>query len=292
MNIMQLKYFVEVCIFGTVSGAADYLHIAQPSVSNAVKELEREFGVTLFRRHHRGMVLTREGEALLGMSKDILERVDRAEKIMKDMGSERKTLILGVPPMTGSLILPKIYGDFLGKNPDVSLTIVECGRREMLKKLDDGQIDMAFVSHDSQTGMEMGYCTVGQLEIVCAAAKGSVMSEMGQVSPKELEGIPLVMFEDGFFQTAEIKKWFAKEGVTPDILMQTAQLSTMLSIVSGNTAAGFMFKKLIAKNNDIVPVPMTPSVDVDISLVWKKGKYFFSGMRRFRDYITENNVLG
>ena len=61
MNLMQLKYFNAICTFGTVSGAAEYLHIAQPSLSNAIKELEGEFGVLLFSRRHRGMVLTPAG---------------------------------------------------------------------------------------------------------------------------------------------------------------------------------------------------------------------------------------
>jgi DNA-binding transcriptional LysR family regulator len=291
MNLMQLKYFIAVCTFGTVSGAADYLHIAQPSVSNAIKELENEFGVTLFTRHHRGMVLTAEGEHLLRMSKELLERAERTEKIMKDMGRERKTLILGVPPMTGSLILPNIYSKFLSENEDINLEIVECGRQEMIKRITEDRLDMAFVSHNQQTESGLASFHVSRLEIVCGTTKQNLLSEKKSLSPVELSSVPLVMFEDGFFQTAEIKKWFAKEGVNPDILMQTSQLSTMLSIISSNTAVGFMFKKLIEKNSDIVPISMAPKIFVDISLVWKKDKYLFSGMRRFKDFLSNENLF-
>ena len=123
MNISQLKYFTAVCEFGTVSAAAEYLHIAQPSLSLAIKELENEFGTVLFTRTHRGMQPTSEGRLLLGMSKDIIERVESAEKIMKDVGHNKKTLKLGVPPMIGSLILPVIYKDFVAKNKDISIEI-------------------------------------------------------------------------------------------------------------------------------------------------------------------------
>ena len=64
VNLVQLKYFQAVCSYRTVSNAAEYLHISQPSLSCAIKELESEFGVLLFRRHHRGMKLTSEGEVL------------------------------------------------------------------------------------------------------------------------------------------------------------------------------------------------------------------------------------
>lgn len=291
MNLMQLKYFNAVCTFGTVSGAADYLHIAQPSVSNAIKELENEFGVMLFRRHHRGMVLTDEGEHLLRMSKELLERAERTEKIMKDMGRERKTLILGVPPMTGSLILPNIYSKFLSENKDINLEIVECGRQEMIKRITEDRLDMAFISHNQQTESGLASLHVSRLEIVCGTTKQNSLSIKKSLSPVEFSSVPLVMFEDGFFQTAEIKKWFAKAEVKPNILMQTAQLSTMLSIISSNTAVGFMFKKLIEKNPDIVPISMSPKIFVDISLVWKKDKYLFSGMRRFKEFLSNENLF-
>ena len=84
MNFLQLKYFITVCEFGTVSAAADYLHIAQPSLSFAIKELEEEFGAKLFKRTHKGMILTDEGNLLLGMAKNIVEQTETTEKIMKD----------------------------------------------------------------------------------------------------------------------------------------------------------------------------------------------------------------
>jgi len=62
MNLNQLKYFSAVCTYQTISDAAAYLHISQPSLSSAIKELEKEFGVVLFRRHHRGMVLLRKAK--------------------------------------------------------------------------------------------------------------------------------------------------------------------------------------------------------------------------------------
>lgn len=64
MNFNQLKYFNTVAEQGSVSKAAELLHISQPSLSAAIKELEEEFGTTLFNRHYRGVALTREGNAM------------------------------------------------------------------------------------------------------------------------------------------------------------------------------------------------------------------------------------
>ena len=161
----------------------------------------------------------------------------------------------------------------------------------MIKSITENRLDMAFISHNQQIESGLASLHVSRLEIVCGTTKQNLLSVKKSLSPIELSMVPLVMFEDGFFQTAEIKKWFAKEGITPNILMQTAQLSTMLSIISSNTAVGFMFKKLIEKNSDIVPISMEPNVFVDISLVWKKDKYFFSGMRRFKEFLNNESLF-
>ena len=232
MNLMQLKYFNAVCNYGTVSGAADYLHIAQPSLSNSIKELENEFGVKLFKRQHRGMVLTDEGETFLKMCRDILDRADRAEKIMKDMGREKKTLKLGVPPMTGSLIMPMIYGEFLADNKDIDLETVECGWKEMNRMILEDQLDMAFISHSQSIDPSLSSLLIGRLEIVCGTTEENELSKYSAVTPSDLKNVPLVLFDDGFFQTSEMKKWFIKGDTVPDILMQVIKVSGFINILT------------------------------------------------------------
>ena len=94
INLLHMKYAIEVAKAGSLNKAAQSLMIATPNISRSIKELESEFGITLFKRHHRGMVLTSEGEHLRRMSKELLERAERTEKIMKDMGREKKYLYL------------------------------------------------------------------------------------------------------------------------------------------------------------------------------------------------------
>ena len=287
MNLTQLKYFKAVCIYKTVSAAAEYLHISQPSLSNAIKEMEKEFGVTLFSRCHRGMVMTTEGEILFKMCEDVLERAEEMEKVMNDLGTERKRLKVGIPPMIGSLYLPHIYSNFLGHNPEISLEITEGGSIELKKLLEEDYVDMIFLTHTKPFESDLSYSTVKRLEIVCAVAENSPVSEYTAVTPQSLENVPIVLFENSFFQTEEIKKWFEVENVKPNILLQTKQLSTMLSMISHNNAAGFMFRELIDTSNDIVPVSLTNPMFVDVSLVWKKDAYLSGSMKKFKEYIKK-----
>jgi len=68
MTVQQLRYFTAIADLNSITKASEVLHISQPSLSASVKELEAEFGVSLFERHYRGVTLTVEGNAFYKMS--------------------------------------------------------------------------------------------------------------------------------------------------------------------------------------------------------------------------------
>lgn len=289
MNLNQLKYFYTVCVYGSLSDASEYLYISQPSLSSAIKALENEFGVALFNRRHNGMELTAKGKVLFEMCGDILSRTEQLENIMKDLGNERNKLRLGVPPMIGSIILPYIYRDFCKLYPNITLEIVEDGRSGLLDKLSENYLDMIFLLHNNSLDAKFKLIKIACLEIVCCASKDNAISKHQSVTPNLLKNTPLVLFENSFFQTEEIKKWFACEKVNPNIILQTKQLSTMLSMISGNVAAGFTFRQLAEANKSFVAIQTEKPMYVDACLVWKKDSFQFSCMEKFRNYINDKN---
>lgn len=286
MNIIQLKYFNAVCVYQTVSAAAEYLHIAQPSLSNAIKELEKEFGVILFIRHRHGMKLTPEGEVLYKLSQELLNNADKVENIMNDLGKERKVLRLGVPPMIGFLLLPFIYREFPKKYPEIHLEITEGGREELLSGLREDFLDMVFLPHKGVPDRDLAVMRMARLEIVCCTAMENPIAEKNLISPYDLTNTPLVLYKSSFFQTEEVKKWFAIAGVEPKVLLQTEQLSTVQSLISHNIAAGFLFRPLVEGHREMKAIPTKDPMYAEVSLVWKKDAYLFSTMKKFRDYIS------
>ena len=287
MNLTQIRYFHAICRFQNLSDAAVYLFVSQPTLSCTVKELEREFGVALFHRHHHGMTLTPEGEIFLKSTGGLLKQVEQIETTMKDLGVARKTLRLGVPPMIGSMLLPRIYRGFSPLHPDIKLDITECGRNELCKKLEEGQLDMLFLPHNKPVEPPFASKEVTQLEIVCCTTAQSPLAGQHFVRPEDLANIPIVLFENSFFQTDEIKKWFAAQKITPQILLQTNQLSTMMSVISGGAAVGFAFRELLYTHPHLVPVPLQTPMRPRVSLVWNKNGFFFNAMKKFKDYIEK-----
>ncbi len=292
MNLQQMKYFKAIADFKSLTRAAEHLHISQPSLSIAVKELEAEFGVVLFRRYYRGILLTPQGEILFELCKDILTRVEQAEKAMKDLGEARAVLKVGVPPMIGTLILPKIYKDFLSAGQDFSLEISEGGTQDLLKKLTDDVLDMVFLTHNAPFDQRFSSLPVTQMEICCYTGKNHPLATQKYVTPALLDNIPIVLFENSFFQTESIKKWFANDGITPRIILQTSQFSTLSSMIDSNLAVGFMFSRLIGKEAGLISVPLQVPVSVGISLVWKKQAYPTRAMQAFHTFVKNSDLFG
>lgn len=286
MKLTHLEYFHAVCVYQTISAAAEYLHISQPSLSAAIREMEREYGVVLFKRLHRGMKLTAEGEALFAVSGSLLKQVQNVEQLLYDLGNRRKLLRLGVPPMIGSLLLPRIYGEFAQQHPEVRLEITEGGRKELLGSLMEDALDMVFLPHVLPFEDSLVWKELTQFEVVCAISKERALSKRKGLRMSDLAEIPLVLFKNSFFQTEEIKKRFAQEQVEPRIQLQTAQLSTVETMIESNAAAGFLFKPLIESNPDIAAVSLEPPLFVKVSLVWKKEAYVSEGMHTFRKFWT------
>ena len=281
MKLSHLEYFHAVCTYQTISAAAEYLHISQPSLSTAIKEMEQEYGVALFLRQHRGMKLTEEGQKLFAMSGTLLKQFRDVEQTLYALGNKRKLLRLGVPPMTGSLLLPRIYGEFARQQPDIRLEILEGGRKELLESLLQDGLDMVFLSHVQPFEKGLQAIPLMKLEVVCAVSRENALSRQASMKMTDLEGSPLVLFKNSFFQTEEIKKRFAMESVTPRILLQTAQLSTVETMIESDAAVGFLFKPLIGKSGGIASVSLEPPLYVSVSLVRKKDMHLSESMRAF-----------
>ncbi len=291
MNLNQLKYFHAICTLGSFSAAASYLYVSQPSLSAAIKELEREYGVTLLSRYHRGVVPTPSGERLFLLASDIIQKVDQAERELREMGKGKKLLRLGIPPMIGSLLLPSLYRDFVPSHPDLSLSLTEGGRQELLQRLDRGELDMVFLPHTNPFDKEYDAIPISRIDMVCCVSADSKLSKRSDLTPKDLEGVPLVLFEDGFFQTSLVKTWFAKKEVEPFVLLQTKQLSTMLSALSGGMAAGFCFSPLVQKRSDLVALSVKEPLWCRVSLVRRCKSELSEPMKDLSRFVMDHSFF-
>src|SRR5687768_8279685 len=145
MNLRQLRYVVATADHGTMTSAAQALYVAQPALSRAVRELERELGVELFARSGRGVVLTAVGEQVVRQARVALDAIDAIEGLSvsraNGRGSELRIASTSSlePELTGRLI-PRFARD----QPAVRIRVIRCeGREQVAAAIRTGRADLA-----------------------------------------------------------------------------------------------------------------------------------------------------
>ncbi|TDH62038.1 LysR family transcriptional regulator [Dankookia rubra] len=146
MELRHLRYFVAVAEERHVTRAAERLGMQQPPLSQQIRALEAELGVQLLRRRPRGVEPTEAGLAFLGEAQAILARLAAATATARRIAAgEQGRLAVGVPPTAPfHPFVPGVIRSFREAWPLVTLTLEECLRAELVERLQDGRLDIAF----------------------------------------------------------------------------------------------------------------------------------------------------
>lgn len=120
MNILHMKYAVEVARVGSLSRAANNLILAQPNLSRAIKELELEAGIKIFERTPKGMTLTPDGEEFIGYAKEVLDHIDQIDMIYKTGAAKKQKFSISVPR---ACYISEAFVEFTKSIPDTHVEI-------------------------------------------------------------------------------------------------------------------------------------------------------------------------
>ncbi len=286
MTLQQLKYFQVACKYKNITRATEELHVSQPSVSLAIKNLENEFNVILVRRGKTGFSLTESGEELLKLADKLLDHAENVEKRMKDVGKREIHIRLGIPPMVGAVILPNIHARFSAEFPEIRFDITESGKYSLERLLDDNLIDLAFLPH-SESRFPSDYESIAfrEFQTVCCVSKEHRLATFSGICAQDLASEKLVLFDESFFASRRVLEMLNEANVAPRISHKTSQLSTIKALVRKNLAVGFLFADLLEDESDLIGIPFVPPIYTRASLVWKKKKQLTANMKTYVDFI-------
>lgn len=291
MKLMQLNYFKTACEYSNISKAAEALHISQPSISTAIKELENEFGVPLLNRSTKGFSLTQEGYIFLELVNDLLKNVDSIVETMHDLGNKRNLIRIGVPPMIGYCLFPKMYAHFHKTYPEINVQTREYGTHSILDALNNNLLDVAIVPSNDIDRKKYHILPITETITVYCVSKDHKYAGLKNISTVQLKDEPLIMFGDDFYQNDYIKAEFSNNGVIPKVILKTNQISTILNIISNNIATGFLFKEIVNDHPDLVGIPFEKPSPVKISLVWRNNTHLFNDAEKFISYFKRKENL-
>ncbi|MEM1261292.1 MAG: LysR family transcriptional regulator [Pseudomonadota bacterium] len=147
MDIRQLKHFVAVFEQRNLSKAAEAIPLSQPALTRSMKTLEDQLGVELFQRHARGATPTAAGERLYHHAKSILAECARARRdALQPVGELAGTVSVGIGALFASRIVDAMVGQFCVANPKARVIVRQGYFEELLRQLDLGQIELAFIN--------------------------------------------------------------------------------------------------------------------------------------------------
>lgn len=146
MEISQLRTLMHVAELGSLSKAADRLHIAQPALSRQIRLLEEELGARLFDRHGRGMVMTEQGQDVLRHAQRVMAELEEIRASVADADAPlRGHVAIGMPPTAADILSEPIVTAFREAHPAATLRIVSAHSRHLLDWLHRGEIDASIL---------------------------------------------------------------------------------------------------------------------------------------------------
>ena len=135
MNLLHMKYAVEVAETGSINKAAEKLYVGQPNLSRAIKELETSLGVSIFDRSAKGMFLTADGEVFIRYAKAILKQVDAVEGMFGKGMVSKKRFSVSVPRASYITDAFAKFSKLLDPDEDIEIFYKETNSMRVIKNI-------------------------------------------------------------------------------------------------------------------------------------------------------------
>lgn len=196
MELRHLHYFIAVAEHENVTRAAAALHVAQPSLSRQIRDLEDELGVELFERQANSLRLTDTGRVFLDEAREVVRRAERAVLTVRAAAAGRAGEIrLGFAPSLAIDLLPRILRQFQQQYPEARVLMQDLSTREMLDGVLEQSLHLALavgVEPHLLGGLE--FDLLERHQVCVAMAHDHPLAGRGPVTLAELEGQPWVVF--------------------------------------------------------------------------------------------------
>lgn len=210
MELHHLRIFLSVFKNKSFSKASHELHLAQPTISEHIKTLERELTCTLFERLGKKIIPTRESEVLYNVALDLVERADNIRGILGQFKKEVSgELIIGASTIPGTYLLPERMSDFRRRHPGVSFQVRVGDSQEIVQQVLSHHLLLGVVG-SRITDTQINYTPFLEDELVVVASPSVIKNS--RLALKDLCRYPMVLREEGSGTRREAEKLLQGQG--------------------------------------------------------------------------------
>ncbi len=194
IDIRKLQQVATVARTGSISRAAEQLHMSQPALSRSISSLEARFGIRIFDRSRSGAVLTTAGRQAVAEAEELIRRAETLEHNMRLYGSgEAGQVAFGMGPLIASLVLPDLGVHCLARWPRLDVNVSAKSATVLVQDLLADHVEMFFCARDQipeseQLRME----TVGEIDLCMLVRAGHPLAGQEVVTQDDLAGFPVL----------------------------------------------------------------------------------------------------
>ena len=219
MNILHMRYAVEVARLGSLNKAAESLMIAQPNISRSIKELEADLGITIFQRSAKGMVLTPDGEEFMDYARDILNRIEKLEHTYRNGARKKRKFSISVPRACYISAAMAEFSKNLGDD-DVEIYYKETNSKKTIKTMLENEYKLGIIrysesydKHYKSMLEEKGLTgeLIAEFSYVLIMNKDNPLASKETITYEDLSSYIEIAHADPYVPTLSMSKVFREE---------------------------------------------------------------------------------
>lgn len=244
----KYRFFYAVAECKSFSKATEYLHVSQPAISHAIKELESQLNTQLFVRNNKSVALTDDGEKLLYYVKNAFDNLTMGERIVKEKDDDLTGIIrIGIYSHISLFMLPKIMKEFSDKHPNAKFYIYSTSNQEMIEKLRNRELDFIVLQYPifiNETNLkeeiicELDNCFFSNKEYYDLYCKDNNL----------LKDFPLILPMRGYSDINRLEETLKRQNLIVKNNFTSYSTELTISLVKEGVGVGWGLKKCVEKD--------------------------------------------
>lgn len=295
MEIRVLKYFLAVAREGSITKAANSLHLTQPTLTRQLQELEKELRQKLLIRGKYKVSLTPEGIILKKRAEEIIEMVEKTEAEFNSLSEDISTdIYIGSGETDSMKYIAEVMKDLQTNYPKIKFHIYSGNAEDVTEKLDKGLLDFGVLIQPIDLS-KYDSITLPQKDIWgVIMRKDSPLAKKKVITLKELRSVPIIasrQMSEKYSADSGFLDWFGNEFKNLNIASTYNLIFNAAIMVKAGLGYAVTLNKLINTNDSELSFkPLSPKLESGLDIVWKKNQIFSPGAKLFLEKL-QNKFL-
>lgn len=289
MELRVLRYFLAVAQEESISGAAEYLHLTQPTLSRQLMDLENELGKKLFIRGSRKVSLTEDGILLRKRASEIVELVEKTES--EFWGTEEAIagdIYIGGGESDAMRLIARTARELQLSHPNIHYHLFSGNAHDVCERLDRGCLDFGILL-DPGDLKRYDYISLPVTDVWgVLMRKDSPMAEKEALHPEDLLDKPLLLSRQSMGRD-KLSTWFGQAYTSLNVTATYNLIYNASLMVEEGLGYALALDRLVntSRDSQLCFRPLEPRLEVQLYVVWKKFQIFSKAAARFLTVLQE-----